>query len=398
MSPPQDETWEWNGVVWRQATPTLRPPGRAFFAMVYDSRRRRIVVYGGEAMFGFLADTWEWDGTSWRQFVGTTPGTRFNHSMAFDEARGVTVLFGGMPSQQVPPIFLGDTWIYDGATWRQMQPASSPPGRIPGGMTYDKKRRKVVLCLGSSGTLPFNDFWEWDGATWTQLPLFSWPPPRGGFEVEYDDNRERIVLYGGGAPMARNDTWELEGASWVQRFPSSNPPGLEGYAMAFDSRRTRTVLFGGSDGSVNGTRNETWEYAPVNPGSYSSYAPGCPGSTFGVPSLRADVGAPYVASPFDLEIVNLIPLMPGVLAFGASRTSIDLTFLGMPGCVLAASWDVPLVGIADGNGIRKLPFAIPSNPSLIGQKFYNQALTMDLLANARGVVLSNASEGILGEK
>ena len=38
------DTWEWDGVEWRQRTPASTPPARQFSAMAYDSMRRRVVL------------------------------------------------------------------------------------------------------------------------------------------------------------------------------------------------------------------------------------------------------------------------------------------------------------------------------------------------------------------
>src|SRR5262249_14172263 len=52
-----------------------------------------------------LADTWEWDGTDWTQrATASSPPARYGHVLAFDSARGRTVLFGSSS--------LTDTWEY----------------------------------------------------------------------------------------------------------------------------------------------------------------------------------------------------------------------------------------------------------------------------------------------
>ena len=41
------------------------------------------------------------------------------HAMAYDVARGVTVLFGGYV---LPPDAIGDTWEWDGTSWTRTHP------------------------------------------------------------------------------------------------------------------------------------------------------------------------------------------------------------------------------------------------------------------------------------
>jgi hypothetical protein len=43
--------------------------------------------------------------------------------MAYDSSRGQTVLFGGTDGEN-----LNDTWVWDGATWKNESPQTSPLG------------------------------------------------------------------------------------------------------------------------------------------------------------------------------------------------------------------------------------------------------------------------------
>ena len=82
-------------------------PSRASHAMAYDSARGRTILFGGIGG-SFLGDTVEWDGTTWTQRVpATSPSARTYHAMAYDSARGVTILFGGANGS-----YLGDTWEF----------------------------------------------------------------------------------------------------------------------------------------------------------------------------------------------------------------------------------------------------------------------------------------------
>jgi len=84
--------------------------------MAYDSVRSVIVLFGGcsaRAPAGWecsapLADTWEYDGMTWTECsLPVAPPAQAGHSMAFDAARGVVVLFNG-------PYSPGETWEYWG--------------------------------------------------------------------------------------------------------------------------------------------------------------------------------------------------------------------------------------------------------------------------------------------
>jgi hypothetical protein len=147
----------------------VTPGPRQSHLMAYDSRRERVVMYGGIGGTNQrLSDTWEWDGRQWHRIVlSSGPGARSHHRMAYDAARGVVVLFGGGDSTAT------DTWTYDGNSWqRHQEPGPSP--RWSSAMAYDALRQRVVLFGGGRNVRPYaslDDTWEWDGAQWREIRL-----------------------------------------------------------------------------------------------------------------------------------------------------------------------------------------------------------------------------------
>ena len=53
---------------------------------------------------------------------------------------------------------LDDTWTWDGTTWTQQHPATSPSARTFASMAYDPATSTAVL-FGGKGTLA--DTWTW---------------------------------------------------------------------------------------------------------------------------------------------------------------------------------------------------------------------------------------------
>jgi hypothetical protein len=104
------DTWEWDGALWRQVAHFgATPCDGAALAFKGDS----IALFGGERLVdprAIFGTTWTWDGKHWtlRQDIGPAP--RAVHAMAFDTKRGRLVLFGGTDrvSQQFQTF--GDTW------------------------------------------------------------------------------------------------------------------------------------------------------------------------------------------------------------------------------------------------------------------------------------------------
>jgi hypothetical protein len=264
------DTWEWNGTEWIQCFPANSPSGVYAPAMVYDSARQRIVLFGGYSYIDgplFHNDTWEWDGTNWTQMSpGNSPQGRSRHAMAYDSARGVTVLFGGMTG--IPGTTLSDTWEWDGTNWTQHNPANKPTKRSGHAMAYDSARGVTVLFGGSGSEGGGDQTWEWDGTNWLQHNPVQKPPSRSTLAMAYDSNRGVTVLFGG-YPYT-NDTWEWNGTNWTQRIMVTSPSKRQSHTMVYDSTRGVTVLFGGYYEYQSGGDTykfwygQTWEYGVVS--------------------------------------------------------------------------------------------------------------------------------------
>jgi hypothetical protein len=247
-------------VAWEERSPSA--PARFVHAMAYDVARGRTVLFGGANGPAAFGDTWEWDGAHWARGNGNGPPARVYHALAHDLARNRTVLFGGYSGggSSSGGHLSNDTWEWDGTVWTQIG-VQGPPARMAHALAYDALRGRTVLFSGqdSSATVFFADTWEWDGVSWLQRAPAQSPPPRSLHALAYDLLRGRTVLFGGSAsitfpPAPYADTWEWDGAGWTQRTPAQSPPARSGHGLAFDLVRGRTVLFGGSGFA------DTWEW------------------------------------------------------------------------------------------------------------------------------------------
>jgi hypothetical protein len=249
------DTWEWDGTEWTQKNPVTNPPGRYFHALVYDSGRGRVVLFGGKSTDGTVSsDTWEWDGTDWTEKnPATSPPERYEHALAYDSGRGRVVRFGG---KSIDGTVFSDTWEWDGTDWTQKNPVTHPPGRYDHALAYDSGRGCVVLFGGYDYGINFSDTWEWDGTDWTEKNPATSPSARDGHALAYDTTRGRAVLFGG---YGKGDTWEWDGTDWTEKNPVTNPPARVNHALAYDSARGRVVLFGGEQNGV-GLYSDTWEW------------------------------------------------------------------------------------------------------------------------------------------
>ncbi len=378
--------WLLQGNTWTQLAGP-QPPARGQTAMVYDSARQRLVLFGGSGG-GSLQDTWEWNGTSWSNpDPSPKPPVRHGHAMAFDRERGVTVLYGGFGGNG----FLQDLWEWNGVVWTQRAAANAPGPRSGSAMAFDPVHRSVLLHGGAVQVSPGtqwvqNDTWSWDGSQWQERYPATPPTHRFGGVAVADLHRRRVVLHGGltGGPFA----WEWDGAEWSPMLQAS-PSEREGHTMAFDPTRRRVVLHGGS---VSGPSmvNDTWQYATSSPADVVGYGAGCAGSA-GLPQLgNAPWSLPWLGDTLQVFVDAIPPGGPGALFVSSfvSTAPVALAHLGMPGCDLLVQPDVvefrPAVA-----GSAEWTLAVPNAPTLAGIPFYQQAFVTDVAANTLGLVNSN---------
>jgi hypothetical protein len=256
---------------WVQASPATSPPGRHFSVMAYDAATGQVVLFSGEMGSRVsspprAADTWIWDGTTWSQAApATSPPARQGAVMAYDAATGQLVLFGGATGTRSG--LLSDTWVWDGTTWSQAAPTTSPPARYSASMAYDPATQQLVLFGGfgpAHKSHALNDTWTWNGSSWTQASPVTRPSARVLPSMAYDPAQGGIVLFGGIAPSAfLSDTWTWNGTTWTQLSPATSPPARVGASMAYDQATGQDVLFGGLDGGTgsNGAIfGDTWAW------------------------------------------------------------------------------------------------------------------------------------------
>ncbi len=212
-----NDTWEWDGRKWAQVSVT-GPSPRAEAAMAFDSRRGRVVLFGGHDRAGEagsrLGDTWEWDGKQWVEMKVAGPSPRNSAALVYDSVRGKIVLFGGSTREAVS----GETWEWDGKQWLENR-AAVTEGRFNCAMAYDAARGKVIRFGGRFSGKPVGDTWEYDGKAWKQLSTTG-PAARNHTAVAYDPKSKKIILFGGhdiGTNDPANvfgDTWAWDGDGW----------------------------------------------------------------------------------------------------------------------------------------------------------------------------------------
>jgi hypothetical protein len=249
------DTWTWNGRSWVERSSSSRPSARFGSAISDDPDHHVVVLFGGKGGGKTLGDTWLWDGSNWKQvFPAHSPSPRAGAAITYDPVHHVVLLFGGEG--------LNDTWTWDGNDWTQKRTATSsvatgprataPAGRTFARLAFDVARGNAVLY---GGFYRLTDTWTWDGSTWTQRLPSTTPPPTYEFtpvpqQMVYDAARQVIVFvdeqdHTGECTSHTMDTWTWNGSNWRQMVTTTSPPIRGGYGLAHDAKHSLTVFAGG---------------------------------------------------------------------------------------------------------------------------------------------------------
>lgn len=186
----RDDTWRYDPRCdhWdRLAMGATAPSARSRSAFALDSRRRRLIVFGGRYRAGtsgaytLLQDTWALDLASgaWTQIEATGgPSARANATAVYDREGDAFVVFGGNTNTNGAAFTpRRDTFVLDLATntWRQIAADGAPPARL----FHAAAMQGRVMWIASGGdanafTGPFlRDVWTLDLSTeqWRRVTL-----------------------------------------------------------------------------------------------------------------------------------------------------------------------------------------------------------------------------------
>lgn len=229
--------------------------------MILDAGRDRLVLVGN----GSGLEVWKLDlagESGWEILSRTTgPPGRSNGAYLHDTRRGRILLFGGREGGG----YLNDVWslsLADPARWTRLQPEGTPPPpRGHAGAAYDPVRDRAIFIGGWTPDTYFTDEWALDfvddNPVWSRLSV-SGPGPSGrvGEAVFYDPVRDRVLLTGGRAypDSASKEVWSLTfdpAPAWTELLPSGAPPAANNeHSLVYDPLRDRLVFYGGNVGTT----------------------------------------------------------------------------------------------------------------------------------------------------
>jgi MYXO-CTERM domain-containing protein len=238
-------------------------------APVFDLKQKKLVVDEARqelVTFGETREIWALDAAGqWLPKAMISPPNYTAPGMVYDTLRKRIVIFGGqLPS----PVGQGArsrlVWERGDPGWIQLNPTTGPEARAEHAMLFDKKRGLTVVYGGSTQAGVVDDLWTWDGAQWAELkPAGNKPPPLKLASLVYDEQTDQYLLYGGISsddPQSASSTlWAYNPttAAWTS---SASPAGKRfAHAAAYDALKGRMLLQGGRSVS-NAIVGSTWEY------------------------------------------------------------------------------------------------------------------------------------------
>ncbi len=208
--------------VWRQRTDLDPLPGALYAPhLFYDSKRQRVLMYGGNDEFSNASDAlWQLETAGWSEICQQCTNGGINDSaVAYDAASDRIVIFGGTPDFSS---FENDVYVLDG-----------------------------------------------DSTTFQPLTTTNAPSGRAGAQLVFDPDLNELFMFGGYVANAKSsdDVYTLVGTTWTQITPPSpNGQGSGGIAdgtpiVAYDHEHARFVALADPDGQL---RSQTWLYDPAD--------------------------------------------------------------------------------------------------------------------------------------
>ncbi len=274
--PPAPASAAIGAIHWTKVSPATSPPARFGGVEAYDAARQVVVLFGGAGVTGqLLNDTWVWDGSNWQQrHPATSPPARIYHYMAYDSTHRYVLLFGGTTTTAASfggtgttATYFSDTWTWDGTTWAEQHPTTSPAQRASyGGISDDPLNGGVLLYGGYDTELShfYYDTWIWDGSNWDQVSSAEQLELYLASLVFSPALGEVVALVQG-----TSSTWVFDGTKWIYYFPKTSPPGRYEYAMSAAGKGA--VMFGGGSGTT--FFSDTWYLTGRNWGQISGPGP-----------------------------------------------------------------------------------------------------------------------------
>jgi hypothetical protein len=352
----QRRTWALEGQDWRELQPAQAPPSslEALDGVALRHSGEVLQVYRNSST-GQL-ETWIWNGATWRQ-AGSQATPRFMLSVAYDSKRKRALGLGFSTLYE---------WPENGSSWRVVKTSSAPTLNNTF-LAYDPSRDRLVAVSLNAVNHTQLELDEFDGASWVSRSQLVQPPfnDRRAFFLEYVPSLGGVLLHGGtnvAGYTPKSDSWLWDGKSWTQTSFGSAVLGSQLAVSAYDSARGRLVC--GTYGYHTGESDYAELIEEELSASLEHPRPG--------ESILLQYDSPAKQNGFLLHVWSLsqypgIPLLSQP-HYGPRVMPLDLD------AFFLASLSGAMVSWVDGSGRSSLPVQIPLDPGLVGFEFHSAAL------------------------
>ncbi|HNT28181.1 MAG TPA: kelch repeat-containing protein, partial [bacterium] len=255
-----------------EPTGTL-PSARNHMGIAHDRKRDRYIIWGGSpdnGTSGLLADMWEYDrvANEWSEVTqnGTIPSVRRGAKMVYDSRRHRLLLFGGQTTSNT---LLNDLYEFDidSATWYTLSPTGTdvPLAQMGAQGAYDGRYQKFYIFGGTNDSAPTEGDVKQHVYAY-DIPRNEWSriaTTTGKIRMVYDPTNSRLVLIGRHYEdmtyLYQRQTVSLPGGtSTTFTYGTNTPSARYGSTVVYDKNGNRTFMYGGAN--ADGSLNELWQY------------------------------------------------------------------------------------------------------------------------------------------
>lgn len=239
---------------WNELKPAALPPCFNESMMTFQTHNDTVMLSGGVCTgSGFTDETWEWDGTNWNKVTTpTTPDRVAGAGMAYDTEQGFALRYGGTLAFDQPQ---GTTWLFRSGDWAVFTDDSAPGPRSLFAFATDPVTKAVYLYGGFNETDRFYDLWRYQNGQWQLLDLEGTPDACVLPIATWDTDRSKLVMV-----CSDSATWELDGTTWKSFDVKTKPPTHNWSSLVYDPTLKKTVFYGGWNPTTQGYLNETWTW------------------------------------------------------------------------------------------------------------------------------------------
>lgn len=204
--------------MWKDLKPAAAPLGceaLVWASLCYDPLNDQAVLFGGGMALNTWggAKTWLYDcaANEWRRpELKIEPPLRCNACMVYDSKNKLIVLFGGDDQAKA----LNDTWVYDVnlREWSERKPATARPPARHYAAAFVEKHGVALFCGPEEKSGTFNT-WTYDAARNVWTPIKGTVPAAEWLSCDYSTKDDAVVLVSAGST-----SWEAPRMTYLYRL------------------------------------------------------------------------------------------------------------------------------------------------------------------------------------